>query len=238
MAAGSRWSVVLAAAVTAVLIAAPGAHATGWRPCGDGFGADCMRVTVPLDRSGALPGTIALRVARIPAPPQASTLVYLSGGPGSGGLDELERILWSVSSLTTAYRVVTFDQRGTGRSGLLRCPEVESDLRLRSTAAGAACAGRLGAARSHYTTADSVEDLEAVRRALGAERITLLAISYGTELALAYARAHPDRVERMALDSVVDPDDADPFGLAGFRAMGPSLRALCPVGCAGVSDDP
>jgi pimeloyl-ACP methyl ester carboxylesterase len=238
MAAGSRWSLVLAA-VAAALIAAPAAaRAGGWRTCGDGFGADCTRVPVPLDRSGSLPGTIRLRVARIPGPPQASTLVYLSGGPGSGGLDELENILWSVSSLTTAYRVVTFDQRGTGRSGLLRCPEIERDPRLRSTTAAAACANRLGAARSHYTTADSVEDLEAVRRALGVERITLLGISYGTELALAYARAHPEHVDRMALDSVVDPDDGDPFGLSGFRAMGPTLHALCPAACAGVSADP
>ena len=39
------------------------------------------------------------------------------------------------------------------------------------------------------------------------------------ELALAYARAYPARVERLILDSVADPDDSDPFGLAGFRAM-------------------
>ena len=60
------------------------------------------------------------------------------------------------------------------------------------------------------------------------EKLTLFGISYGTELALAYARAHPDHVERLILDSVVDPDDADPFGPAGFRAMAPTLRALCP----------
>jgi pimeloyl-ACP methyl ester carboxylesterase len=238
MAAGSRWSLVLAAVVTTALVAAPAAGAADWSTCADGFGAECTRIAVPLDRSGALPGTIGLRVARIPGPPHASTLVYLSGGPGSSGVDELESILWSISSVTTSYRVITFDQRGTGRSGLLRCPELESDLRLRSSAAGAACADRLGPARSHYTTADSVEDLEAVRRALGVERISLLGISYGTELALAYARAHPDRVERLALDSVVDPGDRDPFGLAGFRAIGATLRALCPAGCAGVSADP
>jgi pimeloyl-ACP methyl ester carboxylesterase len=68
--------------------------------------------------------------------------------------------------------------------------------------------------------------------------MTLFGISYGTTLALAYARAHPDRVERMVLDSVADPDDADPFGLAGFRAMAPTLRALCPARCRGVSADP
>src|SRR4051812_13864828 len=217
---------------------APAAHAAQWRPCGDGFGAECLRVAVPLDRSGSMPGTIPLRVARLPGPASGATLVYLSGGPGSGGLGELEGILWSISGITSSYRLVTFDQRGTGHSGLLRCPEAEADVRLRSSAAGAACAQRLGAARDRYTTADSVEDLEAVRRALGVERLTLFGISYGTELALAYARAYPARVERMALDSVADPDDRDPFGLAGFRAMGRTLRVLCPAGCQGVSSDP
>ena len=89
-----------------------------------------------------------------------------------------------------------------------------------------------------YTTPDSVEDLEAIRADLGVERLTLFGISYGTELALAYARAHPDRVDRLILDSVVDPDDRDPFGLAGFRAMAPSARRAVPGRCRGVSADP
>ena len=75
--------------------------------------------------------------------------------------------------------------------------------------------------------------MEAIRKAAGAEKLTLFGISYGTELALAYARAYPTRVERMILDSTVDPDESDPFGLAGFRAMAPTLRALCPDACRG-----
>ena len=140
--------------------------------------------------------------------------------------------------LIARYRVVGFDQRGTGGSGLLRCPALERDIRLRSVAAGEACARKLGEARKHYTTPDSVADLEAIRGELGVERLTLFGISYGTELALAYARAHPDRVDRLILDSVVDPDDRDPFGLAGFRAIGPSLAGLCPGRCRSVSEDP
>ena len=100
MAAGSRWSLVLAA-VIAALIAAPAARASGWSPCADGFGADCMRVSVPLDRSGELPGTVGLRVARIPAAAAGLDPRLPVRRPGSGGLDELEGILWSVSSLTT-----------------------------------------------------------------------------------------------------------------------------------------
>jgi pimeloyl-ACP methyl ester carboxylesterase len=232
---GTRLAVVLLAVCT---LPSAAAFAAAWRPCGSGSGARCQRVAVPLDRSGGMPGTIRLRVARMPAPPGAPTLLYLSGGPGSGGLSELEGVLWGFSSLRSAYRIATFDQRGTGASGLLRCPALERDPRLRSTAAGEACARTLGKARQHYTTADSVEDLEAVRRALGVERLTLLGVSYGTRLALAYARAHPDRVQRMALDSVVDPDDPDQFALESVRPMAASLTALCPARCRGVSADP
>ena len=169
-----------------------------------------------------------LKLARLPADAARPTLVYLSGGPGGAGIEEMLAVMPLAPSLLDSYRVVGFDQRGTGGSGLLRCPALERDPRLRSVRAGAACARRLGEARRLYTTPDSVADLEAIRAELGVERLTLFGISYGTELALAYARAHPDRVDRLILDSVVDPDDRDPFGLAGFRAMGPSLAGPVP----------
>ena len=120
----------------------------------------------------------------------------------------------------------------------MRCPRLERDPHLRDTAAAEDCANRLGVARHHYTTPDSVADMEAIRVELGAEKLTLFGISYGTELAIAYARAYPARVERLILDSVVDADDPDPFFTAGFRAMGPSLRSLCPDRCRGISADP
>ena len=80
--------------------------------------------------------------------------------------------------------------------------------------------------------------MEAIRQQLGVEKLTLFGISYGTELAIAYARAYPAHVERLILDSVVDADDRDPFAPSNFRAMGPSLRSLCPANCRGISADP
>jgi pimeloyl-ACP methyl ester carboxylesterase len=229
------------AAVLAVLASlaatAPASAALRTRACADFPGVRCATVRVPLDRTGAVHGRLGLRVARVGGGARG-TLMYLSGGPGGAGVSEMLSVLSSVPSLRRAYRVIGFDQRGTGRSGLLRCPQLERDVRLRSRSAAARCARELGPRRRSYTTADSVADMEAIRRAAGARRLTLFGISYGTELALAYARAHPGRVARLALDSVVDPDDPDPFALAGFRAMAPSLRALCPAGCRGVSADP
>jgi pimeloyl-ACP methyl ester carboxylesterase len=164
--------------------------------------------------------------------------MYLSGGPGGAGVFEMLDVLFELPQLARRHTVIGFDQRGTGASGLLRCRALERDDRLRSTAAGARCARHLGARRAFYTTPDTVADMEAIRKAVGARTLTLFGISYGTELGLAYAREYPDRVDRLILDSVVDPDESDPFGLAGFRAIGPSLASLCPDRCRGVSADP
>jgi pimeloyl-ACP methyl ester carboxylesterase len=226
----------LAIMVLLALSASAGARLRWERCAGE---ADCTRVRVPLDRSGGMPGSVSLRVIRLSFARRGSGhLMYLSGGPGGAGIPEMLSVLFELPELASRYRVIGFDQRGTGRSGLLRCPELERDGRLRSTAAAEQCARRLGPRRSFYTTPDTVADMEAIRQAVGAPKLTLFGISYGTELALAYARAYPAHVERLILDSVVDPDESDVFGLAGFRAMGPSLASLCPDGCRGLTPDP
>jgi pimeloyl-ACP methyl ester carboxylesterase len=238
MSGGARWAATIGAAALAMLAGAgPAAARLRWSACSD-VEADCAHVRVPLDRSGATPGSVRLRVARFTPPSRRPTLLYLSGGPGGAGVQELSDVLFAASGLDRGFNLVSYDQRGTGYSGLLRCRAVERDERLRSTAAGADCARRLGARRAFYTTRDSVEDMEALRQALGVKKLTLFGISYGTKLALAYARAHPDHVARIALDSVLDPDDTDPFGVEPYRAMGATLAALCPARCRGLSADP
>ena len=154
------------------------------------------------------------------------------------GSSEMLSVLPSFPYLIDSFRLIGYDQRGTGRSGLLRCPRLEKDPQLRDTAAAAECAEQIGIARRHYTTPDSVQDIEAIRAELGVEQLTLFGISYGTELALAYARAYPQHVERLILDSVVDYDDPDPFFTAGLRAMGPSLKSVCPLRCSYLTPDP
>jgi pimeloyl-ACP methyl ester carboxylesterase len=225
--------------VSLALLVAPARAdaARTWRPCPDAPGVRCTTLTVPLDRTGTVPGTVPLRVARLRRP-GAPVLMYLSGGPGGAGVSEMLAVLGDLPELSKRFTVVGFDQRGTGRSGLIRCSAMQRDGRVRSASAAARCARRLGARRAFYTTRDSVDDMEEIRQAIGARSLTLFGISYGTELALEYARAHPDRVDRLLLDSVVDPDDTDPFGLASFRAMPRTLEALCPARCRGVTDDP
>src|SRR4051794_38661277 len=220
------------------LLALPhAAHALTWKACRDFKDIRCSTLTVPLDRTGIDPGSVPLRIARM-GRKSGPALMYLSGGPGGAGVSEMVGVMSEVDQLLDRYRVFGFDQRGTGRSGLLRCPEIEHDLHLRSTSAAEACANRLGAARRHYTTPDSVQDMEAIRQAIGVDKLTLFGISYGTNLALSYARTFPAHVDRLILDSIQDPDETDPFFTEGFRNMAPTLRALCPSHCRGLSADP
>src|SRR5918995_5800521 len=153
--AGVRTRIALGAfAALAAVLALPGAAsaAVDWRACRATTGAQCATLRVPLDRTGALPGTVPLKLARLPTDSARPTLVYLAGGPGGAGIEEMLAVMPLVPSLLDRYRVVGFDQRGTGGSGLLRCPALERDIRLRSVSAGAACALKLGPARKLYTT--------------------------------------------------------------------------------------
>jgi pimeloyl-ACP methyl ester carboxylesterase len=239
LASTARTAVLGALLALAALLSSPTfAHAAlDWGTCVDFRGVRCATLPVPLDRAGVDPGTIDLRVGKVGSASRP-TLMYLSGGPGGAGLSEMLSVVSTLPELEKRFQLIGYDQRGTGRSGLLRCPRLEKDPHLRDTAAGEDCANRIGPARRHYTTADSVEDMEAIRAQLGVEKLTLFGISYGTELAIQYARTYPQHVERLILDSVVDPDDPDPFFTSTFRAMGASLRSICPGQCRGISDDP
>jgi pimeloyl-ACP methyl ester carboxylesterase len=100
------------------------------------------------------------------------------------------------------------------------------------------CANEIGPARDYYSTGTHAEDLESVRQALGFDKIALFGVSYGTKLALAYALAHPDHVERMLLDSVLPTELPDPYSANVLQALPATLRAFCADGgCKGATSN-
>lgn len=209
----------------------PGApQLTDPEPCFTDF--TCAYLTVPLDRRGQVPGTLRLRVAvanNAQAP--RGTLLFLTGGPGQPGAGLVPGISQRVSYLLDDYRLVMIDQRGTGE-GAINCPRLQveagaSDITPPSPEAVAECADLLGETRNFYTTADTVADLEDLRRALNVSRWTLDGISYGAFVAIHYGLTYPNRVERMVLDSVVPQDGMRSLYLDSLRRSATVLRLAC-----------
>ena len=206
-------------------------------PCPGVSGFTCSTLDVPLDRTGGRPGTLRLRVGAsdvVHAP--KGVLLVLSGGPGQPGLPILDRFVdRALAAERSQYRIVVFDQRGTG-AGALDCPALQvqmgaSDLYPPTAAAVRACAQKLGRRREFFGTDDVVADIDALRRALGARRIAIDGISYGTYVGERYALAHPRNVSRLVLDSVVPHVGLSDLGVVEFHAVGRVLAGVCGRAC-------
>lgn len=193
----------------------------------------CLTVRVPVDRTGAVPGTVAMRAAVVRGrDTRSAPLVLLTGGPGQDGVS-FTRDWGLLLGLTGVRRTfVTVDVRGSGDSGLLRCPSFERAIARSPLASAGACGRRLGPRRAFYRSSDTADDLEALRIRLRAPKLAILAISYGTRIAVEYARRYPDRTERVILDSAVS-DDTDAFAGETFTAVARVLRTLCRQSCPG-----
>lgn len=226
---------LLAASAISATAAGPAAAADGFSTKCGGSPFECTRVTVPLDRSGAIPGKIKLYVERT-ASAGKQAVFALAGGPGQGNSTVSESFNRDLPLPSDHYMVV-FDQRGTGKSGALNCPELERETKRPIDVRAADCAERLGPKRALYATRDSVEDLEAVRQRVGDDKITLYGVSYGTKVAEAYALKYPEHVDRLILDSVVEPEGQSPFDLTTFAAMPRVLTEVCRGECTAVTPD-
>jgi pimeloyl-ACP methyl ester carboxylesterase len=236
-------AVALALVAAAALALGAGSAAAQGTPCGNTSGLLCSTVVVPVDRSGAIPGTVSLHVEELPPPGQSQGAVFLiAGGPGQGSARTFSLGTPDDANvfrfLFPGYTLVAYDDRGTGDSGLLNCPALQvSTAPSGQDLLASACAASIGPAASLYGTADHVADLDAVRSSLGLDKVVLFGVSYGTKLALAYAYAHPDNVARLVLDSVLPTDLPDPYGANVARAMPATLDAFCANVCRAATPD-
>src|SRR5947209_1708866 len=127
------------------LQAGPPPRLEGSHPCPHVSGFTCASLQVPLDYAGEASGTLHLLVGlQRPAPARNGVLVFLTGGPGQPGVSFVQHVAVRLGSALAGYRLVMFDQRGTG-AGALRCPALQaaagsSDLVVAPRGAVAACA--------------------------------------------------------------------------------------------------
>lgn len=194
----------------------------------------CGTLSVPEDWSAPEGRRIPLRVVVLKATgpaPVADAVYLLTGGPGQAATERIAAFAREQARTRVLRDLVLVDQRGTGGSNPLRCDTPEEDdpddvLRQRARA----CLERNAASADvrFYTTPYAAADLEAVRLALGHERIDLDGGSYGTRLALVYLRRYPERVRSMVLRGVSPTDFRNPlpFSQAGQAALD-ALLAAC-----------
>jgi pimeloyl-ACP methyl ester carboxylesterase len=227
------------AAVTS--IASP-AHAVRggvpqWQPCVQDVTAQCATLTVPIDWAQPYGPTVAIALARRPAAdPQRriGTLVVNPGGPGGSGVDfTLDSTSFFSVELRKRFDIVGFDPRGVSRSHPVVCtttlltaappPMIDSAAAYDALVAynrrlAADCAERTGPLYEHVDTLSVVRDVEALRAALGEEKISFYGASYGTLLGEQYADRYPRRIRAMVLDSVMD-HTVDLDGFLGAEAV-------------------
>ena len=189
--------------------------ALSWRDCGKG---QCAELEVPLDSRAPESGTVTIAVNRIRADrsPPRGVLFVNPGGPGEPGKRYVETNAEALRTLFPGFDVIGFDPRGTGDSQGIHCG---TELGLASAYAEGKTAAVLGVFREaagrcaaanrplfdHLGTNQVVDDIDRIRRALGADELDFLGISYGTRLAAEYARKYPEHARAVVLDAAVPP---------------------------------
>jgi pimeloyl-ACP methyl ester carboxylesterase len=178
--------------------------------------ARCGALEVAEDPAKPTERRIRLKVAVVPAlnlRGAADPLFVLAGGPGQAASEFYVAAAGAFARIQRERDIVLVDQRGTGGSNALDCefPEDEelADMTPQQIRAHAeSCLASLKADTRLYTTSIAVRDLDAVRVALGYERINLYGVSYGTRVAQHYLRRFPERTRAVILDGVVPPNVA------------------------------
>ena len=188
--------------------------------------ARCTSVTVPEDRRRPGERRIRLRVVVVPAriePALPDAFTYLAGGPGTAAASEMTPTVASTWAAVNERRdILLVDQRGTGASSPLSCPPPKGvDSTAKARAFVAVCLARLPGDPRHYGTVEAADDLEAVRLALGYERLDVYGTSYGATLAQVFLNRHPGAVRTMVLDgaTLLDISFFGRFAANGQRAL-------------------
>ena len=195
---------------TVTPIAAPAVFA----PCID-TSLECANVVVPLDPKDPGGERVSMFVSRRRAtdPGQRiGTLFVNPGGPGGPTYDLVRSAqTFLTPEVLARFDVIGVDPRGTTRSAPLRCgvgllaPESAGSLAAYYDEFGRVCNRTDGDRLQFLDTETAARDLDAVRVALGEEKISYLGMSYGTYLGAVYRSLFPSRVRSMILDSAVDP---------------------------------
>jgi pimeloyl-ACP methyl ester carboxylesterase len=221
--------IVIGSAPAVSLAAGPGistrtSHfSVGWAPCPDAPDTQCGTLRVPLDWSTPSGARISVAVARRLADDRTKrigVLFFNPGGPGDGAVTYVKAAKEIFSpAVLHRFDLVGMDPRGMVGSTPITCakpvltPELTlfpktreqfRQLRRHNKTVAQSCLKATGPLIGHVDTVSVARDHEALRRALGAARISWLGLSYGTQVAGNYAQLYPQRTRAMVLDAALE----------------------------------
>jgi pimeloyl-ACP methyl ester carboxylesterase len=189
----------------------------------------CATLRVPLDYRNPQRHTIEVEVSRIPAAkPDERLGVLLMNGGGPGPSLDVPSVFGSYlpKSVSDRYDMVAFDPRGISHSTPMTCGRTTEELTRDETLTvlsfpgadgsidrnvdysrrlAADCAAHSGDLLPYLTTANIARDMDRLRQALGEKTVSYYGISWGTYLGSVYRALFPRTIDRMVLDSSVDP---------------------------------
>jgi pimeloyl-ACP methyl ester carboxylesterase len=220
----------LVVAGTVLTPVAPGAAAAegsaiDWQPCpgSTDTDVDCATIQVPLDYSKPDGEKIEVGFARRKAKDQANkigSLLIHPGGPGQSGVSILRAGQVVSDKVADRFDVIGLDPRGVLTSTQVDCDSAlvyqsldaqfpanqgESDkLTGLNRKRDASCRELSGDLVDHMDSRNTVRDIDAIRAALGDEKLNFLGYSYGTLAGQQYAEMFPNRIRAIVMDSNID----------------------------------
>jgi pimeloyl-ACP methyl ester carboxylesterase len=190
----------------------------------------CGRIDRPLDPTGALGGRLSIYFEFYPhtaAGSSAGTLVATEGGPGYPATGSRGDYLALFRPLRATRDIVLMDNRGTGKSGAIDCPQLQSAPQWTVDLVGD-CGASLGERSALYSTAYAADDLAAILEILGVGPIDLYGDSYGTYFEQVFGIRHPRALRSVVLDGAYPVNGPD---YAWYPTYAPAMRAKFDVAC-------
>ncbi|MGI5328429.1 alpha/beta fold hydrolase [Actinomadura nitritigenes] len=203
-----------------------GTQEIAWRPCPDADGVECATITVPLDWAEPGGDTVSIGLARRKATGPGSrigSVILHPGGPGMSGVDVIKQKKDVFTPAVSArFDVIGYDPRGISTSTQVTCdPELLEQAQTLKARAGRSsadfdafakantelsedCRRRTGPLYDHLDDRQVVRDVDAIRAALGENKITQVGYSYGTLTGQQYAQMFPQHVRAMVDDGNMD----------------------------------
>ena len=200
------------------------------KPCGVVAHAYCGHLDRNWEPGNPAAGQVRVGFAFVPAlddsRPALGTYVPHEGGPGYSTTGTGWSYAAMYGSLLKRHNLLLVDQRGTGRSEPIDCPELQN-LKIAYSVAAGRCGRSLGSRSDDYTTVRSAGDLAAVIGKLGLGNVDLYGDSYGSFFAQVFAGRHGDLLRSLVVDGTYPA-----YGETGwYPTQGPAMRSSLVKAC-------